>query len=127
MLINQHVLAKPGWLQKMAPKDFRRLSSLIYHYVEIHDLTGNKYEPTITDRKALGGIIIDYTLYEKPKNFLSEAEMDRFLHATKSSRHGVRDHLMMLLMYRHGMRVAELRGLTVSALDLKTARILIEN
>ena len=35
-------------------------------------------------------------LHEKPKNFLTEAEVDRFLQAAKSGRHGIRDHLMML-------------------------------
>jgi len=57
-------------------------------------------------------------LHEKTKNFLTEAEMDRFLQAAKSGRHGVRDHLMMLLMFRHGLRETELCRLSVSALDL---------
>ena len=65
-------------------------------------------------------------LHEKPKNFLTEAEVDRFLQAAKSGRHGIRDHLMMLLMYRHGLRETELCRLTVSALDLETARIWID-
>ncbi|MCP4901870.1 MAG: tyrosine-type recombinase/integrase [bacterium] len=64
--------------------------------------------------------------HEKPKNFLTEAEMDHFLQAAKSGRHGVRDHLMMLLMYRHGLRETELCRLSVSALDLETARVWIE-
>jgi site-specific recombinase XerD len=65
-------------------------------------------------------------LHEKTKNFLTEAEVDRFLQAAKSGRHGVRDHLMMLLMYRHGLRETELCRLSVSALDLETARIWID-
>ncbi len=65
-------------------------------------------------------------LHEKPKNFLTEAEVERFLQAAKSGRHGIRDHLMMLLMYRHGLRETELCRLTVSALDLETARIWID-
>ena len=40
-------------------------------------------------------------LREKPKNFLTEAESQRLLNAAKAGRHGMRDHLMMLLMYRH--------------------------
>lgn len=62
-------------------------------------------------------------LHEKAKNFLTEAEMDRFLVAAKTGRHGTRDQLMMLLMYRHGLRETELCRLPVSALDLETARI----
>ena len=42
--------------------------------------------------------------HEKSKYFLTEAEMDRFLQTAKSRQHGIRDHLMMLLMYRHGLR-----------------------
>ena len=55
--------------------------------------------------------------HEKPKNFLTEAEMDRFLQAAKSGRYGIRDYLMMLLMYRHGLRGTELCRLTLFALD----------
>ena len=65
-------------------------------------------------------------LHEKAKNFLTEAEVDHFLQAAKSGRHGIRDHLMMLLLYRHGLRETELCQLTVSALDLETARIWID-
>ena len=65
-------------------------------------------------------------LHEKAKNFLTEAEVDRFLQAAKFGRHGIRDHPMMLLMYRHGLRETALCRLTVSALDLETARIWID-
>ena len=64
--------------------------------------------------------------HEKSKNFLTEAEVERFLQAAKSGRYGLRDHVMMLLMYRHGLRETELCRLTVSALDLETARIWID-
>ena len=65
-------------------------------------------------------------LHEKPKNFLTEAEIERFLRAAKTGRHGGRDHLMMLLMYRHGLRETELCRLTVSCLDLDSARLWVE-
>lgn len=65
-------------------------------------------------------------LPEKSKNFLTETEVERFLQAAKSGRHGIRDHAMMLLMYRHGLRETELCRLVVSALDLDTARIWVE-
>lgn len=65
-------------------------------------------------------------LHEKSKNFLTEAEMARLLQAAKCGRHGLRDHLILLLMYRHGLRETELCRLTVSALDLASARVWIE-
>ncbi len=65
-------------------------------------------------------------LHEKPKNFLTETEIARLHRAAKAGRHSKRDHLIMFLMFRHGLRETELCQLTVSALDLDTARLWID-
>lgn len=59
------------------------------------------------------------------KNFLTEAEMLAFLIAARKGRHGTRDYAMVLLAYRHGLRVSELIGLTVGDIDLAGGRIFV--
>ena len=72
-------------------------------------------EPPITTSTSGGG----------QKNFLTSAEMKRFLAAARLGRHGVRDYLLMLMAYRHGLRVSELIDLRLADLDLGTGRLFV--
>jgi type 1 fimbriae regulatory protein FimB len=60
------------------------------------------------------------------KNFLTESEVRQLLEAARHGRHGVRDHLMVLLAYRHGLRVSELVGIRISDLDLVNRLIYVQ-
>lgn len=65
------------------------------------------------------------TVDNRGKDFLTEAEMNRLLEAARQGRHGVRDYLMMLMAYRHGLRVSELIDIRLKDLDLETARLYV--
>jgi type 1 fimbriae regulatory protein FimB len=71
---------------------------------------------------ATGNTAVD----PRSKNYLSEPEMTLLLAAAKRGRHGARDYAMVLLAYRHGLRVSELINLAVTDVDLGTGRLNVQ-
>jgi len=56
----------------------------------------------------------------RPREYLLPDEINRVLAAAKTlGRHGHRDHTLILLAYRHGLRVSELIALRWDMVDLK--------
>ena len=48
------------------------------------------------------------------------AEVEKLLEATKGSRNAARDRCLLLLMFRHGLRVSEACGLQLSQVDIES-------
>jgi integrase len=59
----------------------------------------------------------------RTREYLTEAEVERLLGATKGNRWGHRDGTMILVAYRHGLRASELTDLRWDQIDFATATL----
>jgi integrase len=59
----------------------------------------------------------------RTREYLTEAEVERLLKATKGNRWGHRDGTMILVAYRHGLRASELTDLRWDQVDFATATL----
>jgi site-specific recombinase XerD len=81
---------------------------------------------TRKSRVARGSAAHTTDAHERGKDFLNASEVDRLLEGAKQCRHGVRDYLLLLMMYRHGLRVSEVVRLRRDLVDLKKARLWVQ-
>jgi len=84
------------------------------------DKTENSANLKSVDQKSVNHAIDAHT-----KNFLTESEMKKFLGAARKGRHSIRDFCLMLVAYRHGLRVSELIDIRLKDLDLETSRLFV--
>lgn len=90
------------------------------------EILGDRTEVTVGTakrRKVMSIAIGAADAHERGKDFLTVGEVARLLDAAKGGRHGVRDHLLVLMMYRHGLRVSEAIGLRRDEVDLAASRL----
>jgi len=59
----------------------------------------------------------------RPREHLTEREIDKLIEAAKGNRHGQRDATMILVCFRHGMRASELCELQWSDVEFETGTL----
>ena len=59
----------------------------------------------------------------RSREYLTEAEVERLMKAAAGNRHGHRDATMILVAYRHGLRVSELVDLRWDQINFRTATL----
>ena len=67
-----------------------------------------------------------HDLANRPKDFLTKGEVKALLAAAKAGRHGARDHLLLTMIFQHGLRAIEACRLCVDQIDLEGARVWVE-
>ena len=59
----------------------------------------------------------------RPREHLTEREIDKLVEAAKGNRWGQRDTTMILIAFRHGLRASELCGLQWSDVEFETGTL----
>ena len=54
------------------------------------------------------------------RKHLTSREVERLIEATKGSRNEIRDRCLLLLMFRHGLRVSEACGMKLDQVDTES-------
>ena len=84
--------------------------------------TGVRVTSVVSKTRASGAT----DAHERSKNYLDPSEVERLLEAAKEGRHGARDHALLLIMYRHGLRVSEAVGLKLDHMNMRESRIWVK-
>jgi type 1 fimbriae regulatory protein FimB/type 1 fimbriae regulatory protein FimE len=79
-------------------------------------VTPNTVKRTVTPKRRRNGDLLT-------REYLTEAEVERLIRAATGNRWGHRDATMILVAYRHGLRVSELVDLRWDQVDFRTATL----
>ena len=77
-------------------------------------VTPNTVKRTVTPKRRRNGDL-------RTREYLTETEVERLMKAATCNRWGHRDATMILVAYRHGLRVSELTDLRWDQVDFRTA------
>jgi len=93
---------------------FRRVKTLAKSHLRLISPAAQKR--TVTPKRRPNADL-------RTREYLTQAEVERLLKATKENRWGHRDSTMILAAYRHGLRASELTDLRWDQVDFPTATL----
>ena len=79
-------------------------------------------QPTSEKRTVEPPVRLPNSKY-RTREYLTEREVNRLIEAAKGNRWGQRDSTMVLMAYRHGLRISELVDLRWVQVDLDSATL----
>ncbi len=83
--------------------------------------TGTEQKPlanvkgTVPNRRANDAL--------RTRSYVTESEVERLIKVARGGRHGLRDRMMVLVAFRHGLRVSELCDLRWSDIDFNAGSV----
>jgi type 1 fimbriae regulatory protein FimB len=75
----------------------------------------------MSELAVTGNVESGVTDPQRRKDLLDPTEIKAFLEAAKGGRQGARDHLLFLIMYRHGLRCSEAVDLRIEDVSFDRA------
>ena len=82
----------------------------------LHLLSPTKAKRTVMPRRLRNEEL-------RPREHLTEREVEKLIAAVEKNRHGKRDATMILICFRHGLRASELCELQWSDVEFETATL----
>ena len=76
-------------------------------------------DPLFLDKKIHRRKLPKRDTGQDERKHLTGLEIKKLLAAVKGARHEARDRCLILLMFRHGLRVSEAAGLTLAAVNME--------
>ena len=78
---------------------------------------------TVLDTSAPARVNVTVRSPARPREYLTEREVEKLIEAAKDNRQGHRDATAILIAYRHGLRASELVALRWDDIDFTTGKL----